>query len=75
MMKNSWYVSYESGLTTAGGHYRRQTKSFSSEEEAKDFAQALVARGVRVTAGTINPVHPRRLLATEQEISDWLALP
>lgn len=71
-MKNSWYVSYESGLSTAGGHYRRQTNSFSCEEEAKDCAQTLVERGVRLTAGTINPVHPKRLLATEQEISDWL---
>ena len=74
-MKNSWYVSYESGISTAGGHYRRQTKSFSCEEEAKDFAQTLVARGVRVTAGAINPEHPKRLLATEQQISDWLAWP
>jgi hypothetical protein len=74
-MMNSWYVSYESGLSTAGGHYRRQTKSFSCEEEAKDFAQTMVKRGVRVTAGTINPVQPKRFLATEQEISDWLALP
>jgi hypothetical protein len=74
-MKNSWYVSYESGLSTAGGHYRRQTKSFSFEEEAKDFARTLVKRGVRLTAGTINPVHPKRLLATEREVSEWLGLP
>jgi hypothetical protein len=30
-MKKSWYVvSYESGLSTAGGRYRRQTRSFLS---------------------------------------------
>jgi len=75
-MKNSWYVSYESGLSTAGGRYHRQTRSFLSEQEAKAFARALVDREVMgLTAGTINPVHPKRLLATEHEVSEWLALP
>jgi hypothetical protein len=71
-MKNSWYVSYESGLSTAGGHYRRQTRSFVNEQEAKAFARTLVERPVRLT---INPVHPKRLLANEQEVLEWLALP
>ena len=72
-MNNSWYVSYESGLSTAGGHYRRQTKSFLNEQEAKAFARTLVER--QAQARTINPVHPKHLLATEHEISEWLALP
>jgi hypothetical protein len=75
-MKNSWYVSYESGLSTAGGHYRRQTRSFVNEQEAKAFARTLVDREVAgLTAGTINPVLPKRLFANEQEVSEWLALP
>jgi hypothetical protein len=76
-MKKSWYVvSYESGLSTAGGRYRRQTRSFLSEQEAKSFARTLVDREVMgLTAGTINPVLRKRLLATEHEVSGWLALP
>jgi len=75
-MKNCWYVSYESSLSTADGHYRRQTRSFLNEQEAKAFARTLVDREVMgLTAGTINPVHPKRLLATQHEVSEWLALP
>jgi hypothetical protein len=37
------------------------------------FARTLVERPVRLTAGTTNPVHPKRLLANEQEVLEWLA--
>jgi hypothetical protein len=73
-MKHTWFVAYETGGKSGGGHYRRRTKSFSNEEEAKTFVRELVLSGTeRITAGTINPVRPKRVLGSKQEIAPWLA--
>jgi hypothetical protein len=54
------------------GHYSRRTQSFASEAEAKRFAAARIAEGVEVSAGTLNPVSPKRVLGPS-EIEQWLA--
>ena len=73
-MKHTWFVAYETVRKDGLGHYRRRTKSFSSEEEAKSFARELIQSGTeRITAGTINPVRPKRVLGSKQSITPWLA--
>ena len=73
-MKYTWFVAYETSSRDGIGHYRRRTKSFPTEEEAKAFARELIERGTtRITAGTINPVRPKRVLSSRQDIAPWLA--
>ena len=72
-MKNTWFVSFDKPSSGRNGGYRRVTQSFQSETEAKRFASELALRGVRLTAGTINPVQPKRLIASEQDLAAWLA--
>jgi hypothetical protein len=73
-MPPTWYVSFE-------GHRRgllpkkrspRETRTFPTEAEAKLFARAILAEGLIVFAGTINPHAPRRLVPPG-EVQDWLA--
>ena len=74
-MKHTWFVAYEAGSKKGiGHHYKRRTKSFSSEEEAKVFVRELIQNGSeRITVGTINPVRPKRVLGSKQKIVPWLA--
>lgn len=70
-MKNTWFVSFDKPSSGRNG-YRRVTRSFQSETEARSFASELVLRGVRLTAGTINPVQPKRVIASERDLAAWL---
>jgi hypothetical protein len=73
-MKHTWFVAYETGSKSGVGHYRRRTKSFSTEEEAKAFAKDLLQIGTkRITAGTINPTRPKRVLGSNRDITPWLS--
>jgi hypothetical protein len=73
-MKHTWFVAYETGSKDGIGHYRRRTRAFPTEEEAKAFARELIESGTkRITAGTINPVRPKRVLSSRQDIAPWLA--
>jgi hypothetical protein len=73
-MKYTWFVAYETASKSGVGHYRRRTKSFSTEEEAKAFAKDLFQTGMkRITAGTINPIRPKRVFGSKQDITPWLA--
>ena len=45
--------------------------SFATETEAKAFALAILAKGIGLAAGTINPVKPKRIIASEKELSEW----
>ena len=73
MKKNTWFVSFDKTNSGAGGRYQRATQSFRSETEAKCFARKLASRGVRLIAGTINPVQPKRLIGSERDLAAWLA--
>jgi hypothetical protein len=53
-------------------HYRRETKTLATETKA--FACEIFAKGARLSALTINPVQPKRVVASEQEFSEWLSL-
>ena len=73
-MNPTWYVSFEARHTVAERYYRRETMSFATETEAKVFARAIFAKGIRLAAGTINPVTPKRIIVSEKELSEWLDL-
>src|SRR6266566_7225936 len=69
---NTWYVSIYFPHQEKTGHYSRRSRTFASESEAKTFAAAKFETGAEVTAGTLNPVAPKRVVAP-MEIENWLA--
>jgi len=69
---NTWYVSIYYPQQEKTGHYSRRSRTFASESEAKRFAAAKFETGAEVTAGTLNPVAPKRIVAP-MGIEDWLS--
>ena len=69
---NTWYVSIYFPNQEKTGHYSRRSRTFASESEAKRFAAAKFETGAEVTAGTLNPVAPKRVVAP-MEIENWLS--
>ena len=73
--KNRWYVSVASGQwkpTSSRSPPLKQTKGFSTEDEAKQFAKVMLSEGLKVTAGTFNPHVPKRRIITAAEIDKWI---
>jgi hypothetical protein len=69
---NTWYVSAYIPDKEKTGYYSRRSQSFTSESDAKKFAAAQIAEGMEVSAGTINPVVPKRIVGPSQ-ITRWLS--
>jgi hypothetical protein len=69
---NTGYVSAYIPDKEKTGYYSRRSQSFTTESDAKKFAAAELAAGVEVSAGTINPVVPKRIIAPSQ-IRKWLS--
>ena len=69
---NTWYVSIHLPEEQKTGHYSRRSETFSSEAEAKQFAASKVAVGTEISAGTLNPVTPKRVIRPS-EIEKWLS--
>ncbi|WGR92534.1 hypothetical protein MTX26_21100 [Bradyrhizobium sp. ISRA443] len=70
--KAIWYVSYALRDPNAGQQrFPRQTRTFSSERDAKVFAGSLLDQTEDVSAGTINPHQPRRVIAPAA-IAAWV---
>ena len=67
---DSWYVAFRNRETSRGA-YVRSTRTFRTEHEAKRFAWDRLAEGCDVSAGTLNPHHPKRTLGLSQ-ILTWL---
>lgn len=62
--KSIWYVSFAVRNPDAGHHrFARQTRTFTTEQDAKAFARTLLDQTQDVSAGTINPHTPRRVIA------------
>ena len=73
--KGTWYVSYECKERLPGKRaHARVTEPFRNEQEAKAFAKAKLAEGLIVSAGTLNPHLPKRMIASAQML-DWLNEP
>jgi hypothetical protein len=49
-------------------------ETFQTEQEAKAFARAKLADGLNVSAGTLNPHLPKRIIASI-DLLDWLKEP
>jgi hypothetical protein len=54
--------------------FSRATETFRSELEAKDFARQKLTETQNVSAGTLNPYLPRRVISAAQ-IEMWLEEP
>jgi hypothetical protein len=51
--------------------FSRATETFRSELEAKEFAKQKLAESQNVSAGTLNPHLPKRVISSAQ-IIQWL---
>jgi hypothetical protein len=67
---NTWYVAFRQPNEIPGG-YVRNSKTFRTEMDAKQFARERLDEGCDVSTGTINPHRPRKLLRPSQ-ILTWL---
>ena len=76
VITNHWYVSLEGPnnwrATTSRAPSPRKTKSFQTEIEAKQFAKAMLSKGLKVTAGTLNPHLPTRRLVLASDVEHWI---
>jgi len=72
-MKPKWYISFETASREKDRIYRRQTRTFPNEAEAKAFARMILDRAFRISAGTINPVQPKQVIGSSRGLSDWLS--
>jgi hypothetical protein len=70
--QNTWYVSIHLPEHQKTGHYSRRSETFASESEAKQFAASKVVAGTEISAGTLNPVVPKRIIKPS-EIEKWLS--
>ena len=68
----TWYVSTRVPVPEKTVHYSRRSQTFASESAAKQFAAEKFAEGLEVSAGTLNPVLPKRVIGPS-EIEQWLA--
>jgi hypothetical protein len=71
-VSNTWYVSIHLPHQEKTGHYSRRSHAFTCEADARKFAARKIAEGVEVSAGTINPVVPKRIVGPA-EIKQWLS--
>ena len=70
--RKTWYVSIHLPEGQKTGHYSRRSETFASETEAKQFAAGKITAGMEISAGTLNPVTPKRIIEPSQ-IEKWLA--
>lgn len=71
---NRWYVTYTVKSDHGARRHARKTETFDTEEHAKLFVRAIAADRLRLTAGTINPHSPKRIVSPA-EIAKWLETP
>jgi hypothetical protein len=69
-----WYVSYTVKSGRGPRRHTRRTRTFDTEEHAKLFVRELAAGHQRITAGTINPHSPKKVIAAA-ELAAWLEAP
>jgi hypothetical protein len=70
--RRTWYVSIHLPEEQKTGHYSRRSETFASEAEAKAFAASKIEVGTEISAGTLNPVTPKRIIKPS-EIEKWLS--
>ncbi|MHC2291681.1 hypothetical protein [Bradyrhizobium barranii] len=72
-MSQTWYVTFEVHKrgTLPKRRNPRETRTFESEADARNFAREKFNEGLIVFAGTLNPFLPRRLIPSS-EIPSWI---
>jgi hypothetical protein len=70
--RNTWYVSIHLPEDQKTGYYSRRSETFASESEAKRFAASKAVAGTEISAGTLNPITPKRIIKPS-EIEKWLS--
>lgn len=68
---DTWYVTFHHPDAASGDYYIRNSKTFRTEAEAKEFAHTRILEGYVVTAGTLNPHLPKRIISFSQ-LEGWL---
>jgi len=66
---NRWFVLVRS---VGVPWYKRQTKGFPTETQAKLYAKSMLSDRNYVTAGTISPHQPRRRNIDASDIQGWI---
>jgi hypothetical protein len=70
-----WFVTYRPKdlrlLPQEGTGHRRMSETFDTEAEAKAFATNRLTDSTHITAGTLNPVVPKRTIGSAG-IAAWL---
>lgn len=67
---DTWYVAFGPDRAVKSDSRAtgpvRSTKTFKTEADAKAFAVEIIAKGWSVTAGTLNPHQPKRIIGASQ---------
>jgi hypothetical protein len=74
VIADRWFVSVEAPKQwrLKSSASTRQTKTFPTESEAKQFAKALLSKGMKILAGTLQPHQPTRRVIGPLEINQWI---
>lgn len=70
---DTWYVAFEPADSSGEDAAARKTRNFKSEIDAKLFAMQILAKGWRVSAGTLQ-AEPETMI-TPANILQWTAPP
>jgi hypothetical protein len=78
-VKNHWFVSVEAPkqlrLVTSPNKSARQTKTFPTEADAKQFAKEMLSVKHHVFAGTLLGAHlPVRRIISASQLYSWLGV-
>ena len=72
LSKHTWYVSFRPKKPPPGKRVlSRATETFPDEADAKKFAKEKAVDTPNVTAGTLNPHRPKRMISNAQ-LLEWL---
>jgi hypothetical protein len=58
-LAKKWYVSF----VHVGRKQKRATRTFETEDQAKAFGLNILATGLAISAGTLNPHLPKRAIS------------
>ena len=73
-VKNSWFVSVAAPKQVHGQISARQTETFPTETEAKQFAKEMLANKNKIVAGTLLSAHlPARRFISGSQLYSWVA--
>jgi hypothetical protein len=68
-----WFVSVEVPKLPRGTRLARQTKTFPTEAEAKQYAKEMLSDSHKIMAGTLlNHCQPVRRIIPASELNRWI---